>query len=194
MWICRWSPKRFYPVYFSKSVLLEAQIIASRLPPQPASGQRRVLKCTEPTCRRRRRRRLAAGRCCERHSVAGAGNQSDGARDELARDILTRLTPRIRSSLAASSDLKELPETPAAQQRGLYFRTHGGLGAAPLPSAWRGVARMSIHSSCPPACARHGFARGWFAFHRIPAVAERVQTGYLSRVRDSGRSRRPHAG
>jgi hypothetical protein len=53
----------------------------------------------------------------------------------------------------------------------------GSLEQAPLPSAWRGVALMSYPFELPALRALGtGFARGWFAFHGIPVIAERVQT------------------
>jgi hypothetical protein len=53
----------------------------------------------------------------------------------------------------------------------------GGLEGAPLPIAWRTTARMTYPVELP---SRRGtnmdYAHGWFAFHHIPLVAERIQT------------------
>jgi hypothetical protein len=52
-----------------------------------------------------------------------------------------------------------------------------GLEHAPLPPAWRSVARMSYPLELPARRALgRGFAQGWFAFYGIPVVAERVQS------------------
>ena len=168
----------FYPVYFSKSVLLEAQIIASRLAPQPASGQRRVLQVYRAddvgaAAAAALRQADAANVIQWRERVL----KSDAPASELAR-VFDEVDSKDTIVLwLRPQDLEELPETPPPNT-GVYISgLMGGLERAPLPSAWRGVARMSYPFELPALRALGtGFARGWFAFHRIPTVAERVQT------------------
>jgi hypothetical protein len=74
-------------------------------------------------------------------------------------------------------DLQALPESPPPNTAIFISGLMGGLEHAPLPPAWRGIARMSYPFELPTLRGVNmDYARGWFAFHHIPAVAERVQS------------------
>ena len=168
----------FYPVYFSKGVLLEAQLIASRLAPPPGSAPRRVIQVF---------------RADDIGSAAAAALQQASATAALQwRELV--LNPAAPASALVRllneagpkdaivlwlrpEDLKELPETPPPDTAVFISGLMAGLEHAPLPPAWRSVARMTYPLELPTLRALGtGFAQGWFAYYRIPVVAERVQT------------------
>jgi hypothetical protein len=168
----------FYPVYFSKEVLLEAQIISSRLRPQPSSGPRRVLQVY-----RSDDVGAAAAAALRQAGTADAVQwreqvlQSDAPATELVQ-ALNEAGPQDAIVLwLRPQDLKQLPESPPPNSAVYLSGLMAGLEQAPLPSGWRDVTRMSYPFELPTLRALGtGFARGWFAFHRVPVVAERVQT------------------
>jgi hypothetical protein len=166
----------FYPVYYSKGVLLEAQVIASRLPPT-GSTERHVIQLF-----RADDIGAAGAAALQQASAAGAQQwrehalKSDAPASELAR-VLNEARPHDAIVLwLRPHDLKDLPEPPpdaAVFVSGFM----AGLEQAPLPPAWRSVARMSYPLELPTRRALgRGFAQGWFAFYGIPVVAERVQS------------------
>jgi hypothetical protein len=168
----------FYPVYFSKAVLLEAQIISSRLRVQPPSGPRRVFQVY-----RADDVGAAAAAALRQAGTADATQwrdqvlQSDAPVTELGQ-MLKEAGPQDAIVLwLRSQDLKQLPESPPTNVTVYLSGLMAGLEQAPLPSAWRDVSRMSYPFELPTLRALGtGFARGWFAFHSVPVVAERVQT------------------
>jgi hypothetical protein len=167
----------FYPLYFSRGVLLEAQIIASRLL-QPGSASRRVIQVF-----RGDDIGGAAAAALQQSSAAGAVEWQEHALDagapasELARAINEARPGDTIVLWLRPQDLKNLPETPPPNAAVFISGLMAGLEQAPLPTAWRSVARMSYPLELPTMRAvGTGFARGWFTFHHIPLVAERVQT------------------
>ena len=168
----------FYPVYFSKGVLLEAQIIARRLQPQPGSAPRHVIQVfrTDDIG--------SAGAAALQEASATSGLQwrdhplkPDAPASELAR-VLNNAHPEDAIVLwLRPHDLKELPETPPPDAAIFISGLMADLEQAPLPPAWRSVARMSYPLELPTLRALGmGFAQGWFSYYGIPVVAEHVQT------------------
>lgn len=167
----------FYPLYFSRGVLLEAQIIASRLQ-QPGSAPRRVIQVF-----RGDDIGGAAAAALQQSSAAGAIEWQEHALDAAApASELARVINEVRPGDAIvvwlrPQDLRNLPEIPPPNAAVFISGLMAGLEQAPLPAAWRSVARMSYPLELPTMRAvGTDFARGWFAFHHIPLVAERVQT------------------
>jgi hypothetical protein len=167
----------FYPVYFSKGVILEAQIIASRLQLQPGSAPRHVIQVFRDDDLG------SAGAAALREaSAAGSLQWRDHAlkpnapMSELAR-VLNEADPQDAIVLwLRPHDLKELPEAPPPNAAIFLSGLMAGLEQAPLPPSWRSVAKMSYPLELPSRRALGmGFAQGWFAYYRIPVVAERAQ-------------------
>jgi hypothetical protein len=168
----------FYPVYYSKGVLLEAQIIASRLQPSPQPALRRVIQVF-------RADDIGAAGAAALQVGGAAGTlqwrqhvlEANAPASELAR-VLNEAQPHDAIVLwLRPQDLKDLPENPPPEAAVFVSGFMGGLEQAPLPPAWRSVARMSYPLELPTRRALgRGFAQGWFAFYGIPVVAERVQS------------------
>jgi hypothetical protein len=165
----------FYPVYFSRGVLLEADLIRARW--QAANAlPRRVVQLFRP------------GDIGEAAAQALHGHRSNEAIEWVDRPMAADgSTAGIRAALAAvragdtlvlwlrAADLRELPaEAPPADifVSGLM----GGLEAAPLPPAWRASARLTYPVDLPPQRAMRLIQPlTWFRTRQIPVLAERVQ-------------------
>jgi len=168
----------FYPVYYSKGVLLEAQIIASRLqaPPEPAPNEViQVFRADDIGA--------AAAAALRQSGAAGTLQWRDqilephAPASELARTF-NQVQPHDAIVLwLRPQDLKDLPDAPPSVATVYVSGFMAGLEQAPLPPAWRSIARMSYPLELPTRRSLgRGFAQGWFNFYGIPVVAERVQS------------------
>jgi hypothetical protein len=176
----------FYPVYFSKGVLLEAQLISRQLQDQRQRlALRRVVQVVregdvgEDAARALQATSAAAG--LETVTVplkAGAG------RPELAAALQDSGTGDALILWLRPGDLAALPASPARASAVYLSGLMGHLEEAPLPAAWRGVARLTYPFDLPDLRrVRMDFPLGWFKVRHIPVVAERVQTDtYLACV------------
>ena len=168
----------FYPMYFSRGVLLEADLIRTELGlSSRATGQRaRVLQVY---------RRGDIG-----ESAADALRNQSGTNDADWIDLplaQARAGGDVRKALASvragdivvlwlrSDDLRELPIEPpkaAVFASGLM----GSLENAPLPASWRNATRITYPVDLPQRRApRLVYPLTWFKTQGIPVVAERVQ-------------------
>jgi len=173
----------FYPVYFSKGVLLEAQIFANRLQPQPGSAARRVIQ----VFRADDIGSAGAAALLQASGTSGLLWREHPLKPEAPASELVPVFNEAEPNDAVvlwlrPRDLKELPETPPPDAAVFISGLMADLEHAPLPPAWRSVARMSYPLELPALRALGmGFAQGWFGYYRIPVVAERVQTNtYLA--------------
>ena len=170
------AERDFYSLYFSKGVLLEAELIAHRLAavePRP----RRVIQV------------FRAGDVGESASRALAASlQRAGLeiirRETPANGAVRALAAALRDVSAEDAvvlwlrpkDIAALAVVPARASTAYISGLMGGLGAAPLPSAWRTATRLAYPFDMPgQRIARVDYARGWFALRHIPVVDEQVQ-------------------
>ncbi|HSP18394.1 MAG TPA: cytochrome c [Myxococcaceae bacterium] len=175
----------FYPLYFSRGVLLEADLLATRLPPATASTPRGGLL-----------QLFRTGDVGE--EAAAALSAAQKARSGLAT-VLRPLgpeakAPEFQAALAdvrpgdvvvlwlRPADLALLPPAVPRAETVLASGLMGGLERAPLPAAWRRVVQLSYPFDLPDVRrVRMDFPLGWFRIRQVPVVAERVQTDtYLS--------------
>jgi hypothetical protein len=179
------AERDFYPVYFSKGVLLEAQLVARRLREEAVPRVRRVVQVY---------RQGDAGEAGARALAASAGEgvevsarplpPAPGDARETLRAALRDAAPDDALVLwLRPADLKALPAVPPARAvfvSGLL----AGLERAPLPAAWRALARLTYPFDLPDQRrVRMNFPLGWFTVRHIPVVDERVQTDtYLACV------------
>jgi len=176
----------FYPVYYSKGVLLEAQLITRQL-----TGQRQ---------------KLGLRRVVQVYREGDVGAAAAGAlQAALATSGLETVTLALKSGPAGSGlasalgdsgagdavvlwlrpdDLAALPTPPARLSVAYLSGLMGKLEEAPLPAAWRGAARMAYPLDLPEQRkVRMNFPLGWFKVRHINVVDERVQTDtYLACV------------
>lgn len=176
----------FYPIYFFKGVLLEAQLISRQL---QDNRQRLAL-----------RRVVQVFREGDIGEEAAKGVQAATAAMGLATATRTLKTGNAKQELAAAlketgvndavvlwlrpDDLAALPAQPATAAAVYLSGLMGKLEDAPLPAAWRSVARLTYPFDLPDQRkVRMNFPLGWFKVRHIPVVAERVQTDtYLACV------------
>lgn len=164
----------FYPLYFSRGVLLEAGLIAKRLADAQGADAPKAV-----------RQIYRAGDSGE----AGANALAAALRARRIRVTSRVLTAgeRVAHALHGTShsdalvlwlrpgDLAALGSTVPARtvfMSGLM----GGLEHAPLPAAWRELTRVAYPFDLPERRrVRVDYARGWFAIRHIPVVDEQVQ-------------------
>lgn len=169
----------FYPVYFSRGVLLEAQLIAQRLAQEPArAAPHRVVQVFREgdigvPAAEAVRAAMGQGdlQIVNRALKAGGGDRAlvNALKDTGPGDaIVLWLRP---------ADLSHLPKEPAANSIVLVSGLMAGLENAPLPAPWRRVVRMSYPFELPDLRrVRMNYPLGWFTVRQIPVVAERTQT------------------
>ncbi len=168
----------FYPIYFSKGVLLEAELIAHRLREQPAaSPQRRVVQVYREddigcdAARAFRADTTEIGfKVVDRMIRTGAPGQ------ELANSIKDMGKSDTVILWLRPDDLRSLPPEAPEGSEFLISGLMGGLESAPLPAAWRSRTRLTYPFDLPEArVTRMLYPIEWCRFQHVPVVAERIQ-------------------
>jgi hypothetical protein len=168
----------FYSMYFSKGVLLEAELIAKRMGESGGDSAVRSVRQIYRTgdsgvAGAEALATALAGRGLEVHdTVLPAGIPGRGVAEALARVPPTdALVLWLRPS-----DLANLGDAPAATPRVFMSGLMGGLERAPLPAAWRNRTRVAYPYDLPDSSrVRVSYPLQWFAIRHIPVVAEQVQ-------------------
>ncbi len=167
----------FYPVYFSKGILLEAQLIARSL--RERSGQsrmRRVVQVFRANDIGAQAAKALGGEVramgienVERRIDAAGNDVAEALTSIGAEDaVILWLRPEDVAALPA-----QVPESSVLFMSGLM----GGLEHSPVPAAWRGAMLMTYPFDLPERRrVRMNYPFGWFKARHIPVVAERVQT------------------
>lgn len=165
----------FYSVYFSRGILLEAQLIARQI---------REMKPRKVTQIYRRGDIGAMAAAAVRSATLSSDLQlQDIALGESAS--LQSLNQVLKEDAADSAvvlwlrpeDLATLPDKPASLSNVMVSGLMGGLENSPLPPAWREAARMSYPFDLPDQRKiRMNFPSVWFKVHHIPVTDERVQS------------------
>ena len=170
----------FYPLYFSKGVLLEAQLVARAL---LGPDRRPAVRVVEQVYRAGDSGEAAASALAAElegsgvtvHStVLPAGAPGRGVAAALRGSMLRgqALVLWLRPS-----DLAALGDAPPAASTVYLSGLMGGLERSPLPASWRGRSIMTCPFDPP---GRRGvrldYPLGWFSSRHIRIVAEQVQT------------------
>ncbi len=167
----------FYSVYFSRGVLLEAQLIARQLAEAGEPLQRvvQVFRASDVGARAAQALQSARTRAGPRFvnrvlkAHATAGDLAVALRDVGSTDALVFwLRPE---------DLRSLQSVPVKTSRVWMSGEMGGLEQAPLPASWRAAARMAYPVDLPgQRVVRVDYALSWFRIRKIPLLAQQVQT------------------
>ena len=165
----------FYSLYFSRGVLLEADLVARRIAASGSGkqGVGQIYRAGESGEAGARALAVALERQgIPVHSqVLARGGAGKGVAEAL------RKPPNTLVLWLHPEDLAALGPMPAATANVYMSGLMGGLENAPLPSGWRGSTRLAYPFDLPERRRiRVDYARGWFAIRRIPVVAEPVQT------------------
>ena len=168
----------FYTIYFSKGVLLEAELLAYRLRNNyGTTGQRRLIQVfREGDIGPQAAAALAA-------ELKSAGWQStsrilhiSGDTAELAKAVNSVAAGDVLVLWLRPPDLALLPSSVEPGQSLFLSGFMAQLENAPLPPAWRENARMTYPFDLPEVRkVRMNFPLGWFKIRNIPIVSERVQ-------------------
>ena len=165
----------FYTVYFSRGVLLEAQLIAHEL--AAADDVRRVVQVF-------RAEDVGAQAARALQAAAAGSTQQLVSRVLKASDPAQELAAVVRDAGADDAlvlwlrpqDLQGLPARPQRVRRIWISGEMGGLERAPLPSGWRAATRMAYPVDLPGQRAvRVDYALSWFRIRAIPVLAQQVQ-------------------
>ena len=178
------AERDFYPMYFSKGVLLEAQLIARTIlgpDNHPSAGAveqvYRAGDSGEPAAEA-----LAAeleGHGVTVHSTVLRRGCAGAAVTAALRTAALRKGARGQALVLwlRPADIAALGDVPAGAGHGLPVRTHGWARESPLPAGWREHALMTYPFDLPEKRGvRLDYPLGWFSFRHIPLVAEQVQT------------------
>ena len=173
------AEKDFYSVYFSRGVLLEADVIAHRLSSAAGSpSPRRILQVFRSgDLGEAAARVLAAALVPQGPTVTMHELKSRQPTRELA--ALTREVSGVDALVLwlRPEDLKALPAGVAVPKQVFVSGLMGGLENAPLPPSWRGAARMTYPFDLPAQrVIRMNYPLGWFRIQHIAVVDERTQT------------------
>jgi hypothetical protein len=180
------AERDFYPVYFSRGVLLEADLIARAVlgsaGPPDAGGVEQVYRAGDSG----EAAAEALRTMLQEHGVAVHGTALPARAGEGAvAAALRRVALHERGGPALvlwlrPADLAALARVPARASAVYLSGLMGGLESAPLPAAWRERALMTYPFDLPGArIARVDHLLGYLRALRAPLVDEQVQTDTL---------------
>jgi hypothetical protein len=174
------SEEDFYSVYFSKGVLLEAELMAHAI---SASSETHSPVITVRQVYRRgdsgeaAAAALATGLRGEGITVSSDAVPADAAPRALDEAVSRKPAAGALVLWLRSHDLTALGHLTPPSNRVYFSGLMGGLEKAAVPPSWRANAAMSYPFELPQ---RRGvqvdYARGWLRFKHIPLVDPQAQT------------------
>jgi hypothetical protein len=166
----------FYSVYFSRGVLLEAQLIARQLADAREPIRRLVQVFRAGDVGEQAARALQAAHTDSAPQIVNRVLKAHAASKDLDA-ALREVGPTDALMLwLRPQDLKALATVPVTTSRVWMSGEMGGLEQAPLPASWRMVARMAYPVDLPgQRVVRVDYALSWFRIRKIPVVAQQVQ-------------------
>ncbi len=168
----------FYDLYFSKGVLLEAELIAHQL--QDTAGALGIKRVVE-VFRKGDVGAEAARALCDETAAHGLTTIERPLAPHGAGGDLAAALEKVGAKDAVvmwlrADDLRNLPAGPPKSPLVFVSGEMGGLESAPIPAAWRSVTRMTYPYELP---ARRGVLQNyplwWFKIQHIPLVDEQTQ-------------------
>jgi hypothetical protein len=167
----------FYSLYFSKGVLLEAELIASKI---GESFKDRPGRSVQQIYREGDSGERAAGALETALRERGIEVQSRAVPGPPGRGLAAALRGASKADALVlwlrPADLAALGEPPAAHPALYVSGLMAALESAPLPPAWRVRALMAYPFDLPDRrVVRVDYPLGWFSFRHIPVVDEQIQ-------------------
>lgn len=176
----------FYSVYFSRGVLLEADLMAQRL---ASSANREATRKVVQIFRAgdvgsEAARSLSVALAARGIAVVNRAIPSAADPRAIAAALGDVSAGDAVALWLRPADLGRLPGRAPAATLVLLSGLMGGMENAPLPASWRAATRMTYPMDLPDLRRVHmNFPLGWFRVRHIPVVAERIQTDtYLACV------------
>ena len=174
----------FYSVYFSKGVLLEADLMARRIldeaggKPGGAATAKQATKTVwqvyragdngEPGAQ-------ALAAALKGHGIA-VSNHPLAPGESIARATHGMARADVLVLWLRPPDVAALSHAPPPSDTVFMSGLLGGLDSTPLSANWRGVTRVAYPFDLPEGRrVRVDFAFGWFSIRKIPMVAPQVQ-------------------
>jgi hypothetical protein len=169
------AEKDFYSVYFSRGVLLEADVIAQRL------GTAATTASVPHIVQVFRSDDIGAAAANELASALGSPTtmsmQPVKTKHDLANAVRAAGSEDALVLWLRPQDLHALPEGRPQSKTVFVSGLMGGLESAPLPPYWRNITRMTYPFDLPAQrVIRMNYPLGWFRIQHIAVVDERIQT------------------
>ena len=170
------AERDFYPVYFSRGVHLEADLIAAAI-----TGKERAQRVLQIF----REDDIGAAAA---QSLSAAVNKAGllslsrpvkaaSAKDELPRIVQEAGPDDVLVFWLRRDDLLALPGAAPTARQVYISGLMDDFSGTSLPAAWRPLARMTYPVDLPKQRQfRTTFPHGWFRIRHIPVVADRVQS------------------
>jgi mono/diheme cytochrome c family protein len=167
----------FYSLYFSKGVLLEAELIARKI---SDSLEDRPLRTVQQIYRAGDVGEAAARALAAALQRSGIDVQSHGLDGAPGRSLPAVLRGASKADALVlwlrPADLAALTEPPSNASLVYVSGLMGELERAPLGAAWRERVRMAYPFDLPDKrVVRIDYPLGWFSFRHIPVVDQRMQ-------------------
>lgn len=167
----------FYTLYFSKGVLLEAELIAKEAGERAEGPPRQVVQIyragdSGEAAAQALAPALKSQGIEVRNHVLAAGQLGRGVAEAVRAETADALVLWLRAA-----DVAALGERPSGAPRTVFMSgLLGGLEQAPLPASWRDHVQITYPVDLPDRrVVRLDYPMGWFRLRRIPVVAEQVQ-------------------
>jgi hypothetical protein len=172
------ADKNFHTLYFSRGVLLEADLIGAGLKSAPeAATVKRVRLVYRAGDVGEIAAQALASQIQGRNVTVVSRSVSSAAPVKAVADALRDTTSTEAMVLwLRPADLTALDAVPAAAGPVYVSGMMGGLDAVPLPPAWRERAHLAYPVDLPERRrVRVDYALGWFRIRKIPIVSLQVQ-------------------
>ena len=172
------ADRDFYTLYFSRGVLLEADLIADRLRAtadnHPAASVVQIYRAGD------------SGEVAAQYLAAALKKQGTSVRSQVlpAGHAGEHVADAVHGATAADrlvlwlrpADIAALGEAPAAPDAVYLSGLMGGEEHIPLPASWRGRSLITYPFDLPDRSrVRVNVPLEWFSIRHIPVVAEQVQ-------------------
>jgi hypothetical protein len=166
----------FYSLYFSRGVLLEAQLIAQRLQESHEPTRRLVQVFRAADVGELAAHALRAATVSSGEQIVDRPLKAPGSAKELNAALQDLGSGDTLVLWLRPEDLESLHSVPP-KASGIWISGEmGGLEQSPLPPSWRDAARMAYPVDLPgKRVVRVDYALGWFRIRKIPVVSPRVQ-------------------
>ena len=166
----------FYSVYFSRGVLLEAQLIAGELAETREPIHTLVQVFRSGDVGEQAARALQATRTGSGQQIVNRVLKAHAASKDLAAALREVGAADALVLWLRPGELSALEKVPPPTSRVWISGEMGGLEQAPLPAGWRAVTRMAYPVDLPGRrVVRVDYALSWFRIRKIPLVAQQVQ-------------------
>ena len=167
----------FYPIYFSKGVTLEAQLIAHQIQNTQTKPSSVVQIYRQGDIGEQGAKEAQTELESQKIKVANRVLKENATSEVFAEALKDIRADDTLLLWLRQEDLALLPAEVVASQAIYMSGLMAGLESAPLPEAWRKMVRMTYPFDLPEGRkVRMNYPLGWFKVKRIPVVAERVQS------------------